>query len=186
MHNATRSASAAVTTCLGVTRRRGGRISGVRWGFDTVVSVQAMKLPSLLKQTTYTADDHLTSNDRSPPARAKKWKDVGEMWARKDERMQPKRLGGGRESAEWGERDLRLVYVVFSEVSAHTQGCNVRKGSNPTALFCICPYDDLRGINEQGAGMVRRGVRMIRERLPRLEVARGMEPDFGKKALSGA
>ena len=82
------------------------------------------------------------------------------------------------------ERDLEGVEIRPGAV--HRQPFNTRKAPNPTAIFPVCLYDDLRTTNEQGEGVVRRGAGRIREGvLPRPEGVYGMELDIGEKVLSG-
>jgi hypothetical protein len=93
---------------------------------------------------------------------------------------------GGREAVEGGERDPWVVEAMHN-AGAQTQPCNTGEGLNQTARSDICRHDSPRAANKHDVGMIRRGIRMVRERLlPQLEFICGTELDLGEKVLSGA
>ena len=92
------------------------------------------------------------------------------------------RIENGCESVERGQGDLRRV-AVFAQVQAY----DMRKGMDPTTLFYVRCHDCVRAANQQGVGVMRRGIGKIRERLfPSFGVFDGIELYLGEKVLSSA
>ena len=102
--------------------------------------------------------------------------------------VQMERFDDGRESVEWSQRGHRSGGEQQAMTRAdHLQVDGTRKTCEPTTLFRIRSYNDAGAANGQGPGITRRrGRRIWKYPLPRLQVFFGMEPDIGEKVLSGA
>jgi len=86
---------------------------------------------------------------------------------------------------EWDERDPRLVGVCVASVQF--QPHDARKTSDPTTCFRIRRCDGVWVFDCQGfCVMARRGWRIRKRLLPRLEVCFDVERDTGEKVLSGS
>jgi len=86
---------------------------------------------------------------------------------------------------ECDERDRQVPRADCS--TFHFQPYNLRKGLDTTTLFRICCRDNVGAVDEESFGVTRRrGRRIQKHPLPRLQVLHGIERDIGEEEFSGS